>query len=61
MTLNALLDEISRERQRRGIAFAIDPHSGAIGTRDPLFRSPLEFLADCRGEPSDVEASSVMA
>jgi hypothetical protein len=50
MSLDQLLAQCELERRRRGVSFVIDPDTFAIGTTEPSFRSPLEFLADCRNE-----------
>jgi hypothetical protein len=56
MSLDQLLAQCELERRRRGVSFAIDPGTFAIGTAEPSFRSPLEFLADCRDE-SEADAA----
>jgi hypothetical protein len=40
------------------VTFVIDPNTGAIGTAEPSFRSPLEFLADCGSGTEDGAATT---
>jgi hypothetical protein len=53
MSLDQLLAQCELERCRRGVSFVIDPGTFAIGTTEQSFRSPLEFLADCRNESGE--------
>ena len=59
MTLDQFFTMCKNERRRRGVAFVMEPVTFAIGTSEPSFRSPLEFLADCcyeagDGQPMDI-------
>ena len=53
MSLDQLLAQCELERCRCGVSFVIDPDTFAIGTTEQSFRSPLEFLADCRNESGE--------
>ena len=47
MTLDTVLERIEHYRKERGVDFAVDRETDAIGTADPAFRSPLAFLHEC--------------
>lgn len=66
MTLDMVLKRIEDYRKERGVDFNVDPETGAIGTADSAFRSPLGFLHDCltdsshEGEPSPGACADVL-
>ncbi len=61
MTLDQFLAMCEEERQRRRVAFVISQATFAIGTAEPSFRSPLEFLADCCHEAADGKSLDLAA
>ncbi len=61
MSLDQLFVQCELERHRRGVSFAVDPNTFALGTAEPAFRSPLEFLADCHNESDGASALELAA
>ena len=61
MSLDELLGKIEQLRTDYGVSFAVDPQTGAIGTADSQFYSPLEVLSRLSAEPPDPDQATTAA